>query len=78
MLLSRPVISGAVFALLGVYFAGAGTWLAVLGGVRGKRPRSMVLMPRLLIPTLLSVYLLMRSMVGWKAVRRLHHRLPIT
>jgi hypothetical protein len=26
------VISGAIFALLGVYFAGAGTWLAVLGG----------------------------------------------
>ena len=32
MLLSRPVISGAIFALLGLYFAGAGTWLAVLGG----------------------------------------------
>jgi glucose dehydrogenase len=32
MLLSRPVISGAIFALLGVYFAGAGTWLAVFGG----------------------------------------------
>jgi quinoprotein glucose dehydrogenase len=27
------VISGAIFALLGVYFAGAGTWLAVLGGI---------------------------------------------
>jgi uncharacterized membrane protein len=31
MLLSRAVISGAVFALLGVYFAGADTWLAFLG-----------------------------------------------
>lgn len=99
MLLSRPVISGAIFALLGVYFAGAGTWLAVFGGtwyyaiagagliatgvllIIGRRLALAVyglvwlytitwafaesgldpwyLMPRLLAPTLLGVYLLM-------------------
>ncbi|WP_454627353.1 hypothetical protein [Bradyrhizobium cenepequi] len=29
---SRPVISGAVFVTLGLFFAGAGLWLAALGG----------------------------------------------
>jgi hypothetical protein len=32
ILRSRPVISGAIFVLLGLFFAGAGSWLAALGG----------------------------------------------
>jgi quinoprotein glucose dehydrogenase len=99
ILRSRPVISGTVFALIGLYFAGAGSWLAVLGGtwyyaiagfgliatgvllILGRRLALAVyglvwlytviwafgesgidpwyLMPRLLAPTLLGVYLLM-------------------
>jgi quinoprotein glucose dehydrogenase len=96
---SRPVISGAIVILLGVYFAGVGSWLAVLGGswyyviaglgliatgvllILGRRLALAVyglvwlytviwafgesgldpwyLMPRLLAPTLLGIYLLM-------------------
>ncbi|MBR0642256.1 membrane-bound PQQ-dependent dehydrogenase, glucose/quinate/shikimate family [Plastoroseomonas hellenica] len=106
---SRPLISGLIVVLLGLFFAGAGTYLAWLGGswyyllagtgllcagallMMGKRAGLLVygavwlgtvlwalsesgfrpwyLLPRLLAPTVLGIYLLMpwvtRKLSGW-------------